>query len=87
MERAMTFPDIIGLAGTTGVVVAYGLLQTGVLKPESLIYSGVNAFASGLLLVSLFFDFNLASLVLQIVWILISLYGMAKTLRARSRAS
>ena len=77
----MTFPDIIGLVGTAGVVIAYGLLQIGVLKPESLSYSGLNASASALLLISLCFDFNLASLVLQIVWIAISFYGIARTLR------
>ena len=77
----MTFPDLIGLAGTAGVVIAYGLLQIGALKPESLTYSGLNAFASALLLISLCFNFNLASLVLQIVWIAISFYGIARTLR------
>ena len=82
----MTLPDIIGLLGTASVVGAYALLQTGVWKPESLAYSALNALASALLLVSLIFNFNLASLILQIVWLAISFYGIAKSLRRKSRS-
>ena len=79
----MSLPDIIGLFGTISVVMAYALLQTGVWKPESLAYSALNALASALLLVSLVFNFNLASAILQIVWLAISGYGIAKSLKRR----
>ena len=79
----MTFPNMIGLLGTALVVAAYALLQTGVWKAESLAYSGLNALASALLLVSLAFNFNLASTILQIIWIAISFYGLAKSLRRK----
>ncbi|MFZ1989305.1 MAG: cyclic nucleotide-binding protein [Alphaproteobacteria bacterium] len=82
----MTLPDVIGLLGTASVVTAYALLQTGIWKPESLAYSALNALASALLLVSLIFNFNLASLLLQIVWLVISFYGIAKTVLARPRS-
>lgn len=63
------------------VVAMYFLLQTGRIRPQNLHYSLWNAVGSALIIVSLFFEFNLAALLIEIFWVAISLYGMVRAWR------
>jgi hypothetical protein len=60
------------------IVLAYFLTQTEKIKPTELIFTHINLTGSVFLLISLLIDFNLASFILEIVWISISLYGYYK---------
>ncbi|MDQ1123864.1 CBU_0592 family membrane protein [Microbacterium trichothecenolyticum] len=77
--------DLVGLVGVSLVVVSYFLLQAGRVRVEQLRYSLTNALASILVLVSLAAHWNLSSAVIEGFWLLISLYGCARWMRARRR--
>jgi hypothetical protein len=69
--------DVVGSAGVTLILLAYGLLQLGRLRAESLTYSLLNWFGPGLVLASLSRDFNLAAAVLEGAWMMIATVGIA----------
>ncbi|MGB0907879.1 MAG: CBU_0592 family membrane protein [Maricaulaceae bacterium] len=75
--------NIIGLIGVAFVLYAYFLIQTEKVTIKSLPFSLYNLIGSVLITVSLFFNFNLASFVIEVFWIAISLYGVVKVLRQR----
>ncbi|MCH9649192.1 MAG: cyclic nucleotide-binding protein [Deltaproteobacteria bacterium] len=77
-----SLPDLVGLVGVVLLLVAYFLLQSGRLPQSSGVYSSLNAAGSGLILVSLYFDFNLASVLVEGAWFVISLYGLTRLLRS-----
>ncbi|MDG2047138.1 MAG: hypothetical protein P8J79_07955 [Halioglobus sp.] len=75
--------DAIGLLGTLMVVLAYFLLQLEKINPKSLSYNMINLAGATFLLFSLCFNFNLASLVIEVFWIGASLIGLWKYWRRR----
>jgi hypothetical protein len=79
--------DAIGMLGTLLVVGAYYLLQLERTDPKGLTYNLINLLGAILLLISLYFHFNLASFVIEIFWIAASLIGLWKYLRRQSGAS
>ena len=80
----ITFSDVVGTIGVSIIVVAYFLLQVEKIDPQSLIYSLINASGSMLILYSLFENWNLASVVIEVFWIAISLYGVFKYFRRKT---
>jgi multidrug transporter EmrE-like cation transporter len=75
--------DILGTVGVAVIVVAYFLLQTGRMRSEQLAYSVMNGVGAVLILISLYYDFNFPSLVVEFFWLLISLYGIARYFRRK----
>lgn len=73
--------DFVGTLGVTLILVAYFLLQTERLSGQSVGYSVVNLVGSLLITVSLVYDFNLSSFVIEVAWIAISLYGIVRARR------
>ena len=69
-------PDIIGLFGVFLILAAYLLLQLHYLSSRHLSFSCVNLLGACCLLFSLFFNWNLSSVVIEIAWMSISLYGI-----------
>lgn len=80
-------PDMIGMAGVCLVLIAYCLLNINKMSSHTMPYQVMNLVGSILLLFSLFFHWNLASVVIEIAWISISLMGIVRVLRARKMAS
>lgn len=79
----MMMADIVGWIGTALIVFAY--FYANVLnKPLGITYNLINIAGSLLLAWSLTVNINWAAFSLQIVWILISLFGIARVLRARN---
>ena len=76
----------IGMLGTAMVVMAYFLMQVERVDPKSLSYNLINLIGAILLLISLWFHFNLASFVIEIFWIAASLIGLWKYWRRQSAA-
>ncbi|AKP73800.1 CBU_0592 family membrane protein [Piscirickettsia salmonis] len=72
------FGQLIGTVGMILVVIAYFLVVSQRVTPGSLPFSIVNLIGAILLLISLCIHFNLGSFIIEIFWILISLYGIVK---------
>ncbi len=79
----MSWYDIVGTLGVAIIILTYVLLQIERVRSDQLIYSLLNAIGAALILVSLYFDFNFPSLVVEFFWLLISLFGIGKWLRRR----
>lgn len=77
--------DIIGLTGVGLILLAYFLLQIEKLKSESLVYSLLNLAGAGFILISLVSEWNLPSFVVEIFWLIISIYGVIKFVNRRVR--
>jgi hypothetical protein len=76
----MHFYDVIGFAGAAAIVAAYFANQQRWLRSEDWRYPFANLVGAALILVSLFYEWNFPSVVIEIFWITISLYGIAKAL-------
>ena len=72
----MTIPDLIGLIGVALLIVTYALLQLDRINPKGFWYSFNNLLVAILVTVSLVYTPNLASIVIEVFWFLISLYGV-----------
>lgn len=70
--------DAIGMLGTLMVILAYYLLQLERIDPKSLRYNLLNLVGAVFLFFSLCFNFNLASLVIEVFWIGASIIGLWK---------
>ncbi|NMF96907.1 hypothetical protein GPA27_05845 [Aromatoleum toluolicum] len=81
----MSIPDMIGIFGVICVQIAYAGLQLGRVRRDDLRYIGLNILGPGCILFSLVFDFNLASVIAQVLWILMTAISLMKALRPRSR--
>lgn len=79
------FADVVGIAGGASIVGAY-LYNNVAARVNALIYNLVNLLGALLLCVSLTVHYNLASLLLEIVWIGVALFGIGKALKGRSQA-
>jgi hypothetical protein len=75
--------DVLGTLGVAVIVLAYVLLQLGRLRSEQLAYSLMNGVGAVLILVSLYYSFNLPSFIVEFFWLLISLFGIGKYLRQK----
>ena len=71
-------PDIIGLCGVALLITTYGLLQFDRIDPKGFWYSFNNMWVAILVTVSLVYNFNLASMVIELFWFLLSVYGLWK---------
>lgn len=68
--------DVLGNLGVLMIIVTYLLLQLERISSKSLGYSVVNGVGAALVIVSLYFDFNLSAFVIELFWLLISLLGV-----------
>ncbi len=75
--------NIIGISGISLIILAYFLLQTDRMKKTDPAYPVLNLLGAMLHIVSLCRFWNLASFVIEIFWIAISLYGIRKFQRDR----
>ncbi|MEM9169437.1 MAG: hypothetical protein AAGC56_07255 [Pseudomonadota bacterium] len=74
-------PDLVGIAGVSLVVGTYFLAQIGRMETTRPAYPALNAVGAALILVSLSYSFNLASAVIEIFWLAISVLGLIRALR------
>jgi hypothetical protein len=77
--------DLIGNIGVFMILIAYFMLQLSRISNRSLTYSLMNLGGAFLILVSLYFDFNLSAFIIEFFWLLISLYGIYKYLKKPSQ--
>ena len=73
--------DWLGSLGVLIIVAAYLWLQIGRIAGQNVVFSGANLLGSMLILLSLYFDFNFSAALIEIFWIVISLFGLVMGLR------
>lgn len=78
---AANFSDVLGVFGVILILLAYFLIQSGKMSHHSPGYSLINLIGAVLILYSLFYSWNLASFVIEIAWIAISIYGLVRSLK------
>lgn len=76
--------DLAGIAGAALIIIAYLLLQLRRIDAGNVWYSAANAAGAALILLSLWFQFNLAAVVIEAFWLAISLYGVRASLVRRA---
>lgn len=75
--------DIVGTIGVALIIVTYAGVQLRKMEVASLAYSALNLLGALMILVSLAYNFNLASVVIEIFWIIISLWGIVIWIKTR----
>ena len=85
MTYFSTFPtevlDAIGVAGFGLYVLTYGLLTFNRIQSSQICYFVMNGLAATMVLIGLINAFNLASTLIQVFWIFISLIAILIRLR------
>lgn len=82
----MELPTLIGYLGVVVVLITYGLLATGRLSNHDWRYPVLNIVGTLGIAYSILYEWNLPSMVSQLVWIAISIVGImriAKQKRAK----
>jgi hypothetical protein len=83
MDLSLT--DLIGILGVFIIIVAYMLLQLEKMDAQDLSFSVLNTLGALLIIISLLYDWNLASFLMESIWMLISLYGILKYYKLKKR--
>ncbi|WP_417622732.1 CBU_0592 family membrane protein [Parasphingorhabdus sp.] len=78
--------NVIGISGSILIVVAYAY-NVYADAVNAFIYNGTNLIGAILLTISLMVHFNLASFLLEIVWIITAVGGLFKAYRNHKRQS
>ncbi|SLN14014.1 hypothetical protein TRL7639_00189 [Falsiruegeria litorea R37] len=79
----LSWPDAVGTLGTLIIALAYFATQMRYLNSDDLLFPLVNLLGALLLIYSLSHNFNLASVLMEGFWIIISIVGIVQNLRAR----
>jgi len=79
----MSIPDVVGLIGVALLIVTYAMLQFDRIDPKGFWYSFNNMVVAILVTVSLLYSFNLASMVIEVFWFGLSVYGIWNYYRKR----
>lgn len=79
---SLEWHDVVGALGVAAIVGSYLLLTLGKVPSQGRAYPLANALGAGLILVSLFYDFNLSAALVEGFWLVVSLIGLARSGRA-----
>jgi len=74
----------VGFVGVALIVAAYFANQQGWLRSDDWRYPLANLIGSLLIMVSLWQAWNFPSAVIEVIWIAISVYGLARQVRRRA---
>jgi hypothetical protein len=75
--------NTVGVTGVAIILLAYYLLTRGKLSSTAPRYHLMNLVGATMHLISLYYAWNLASFIIEVCWIGISLYGLRKALLSR----
>lgn len=78
--------EVVGIAGFGLYVLSYALLTFRMVRGNSVLYFTLNLTASSCVLIGLTASFNLASALIQIFWISMSLIGITLQVMRTGRA-
>jgi hypothetical protein len=82
---ALPIYELAGFLGAAIIVVAYFAMQQRWLDALDWRFPAANLLGALLILVSLWFDWNFPSVVIEVFWALISLMGLGRSLVERRR--
>jgi len=82
-EYTYTWSDFVGNIGVILIIVAFYLNVSEKLTSNNLRYHMMNFFGAFFLLISLFFKPNLSNIMIEIIWLGISSYGILKNLHKK----
>jgi hypothetical protein len=74
----LSLPEITGIFGVIIIIIAYILLQLEKMDAKDLGFSVLNTIGALLIIISLLYDWNLASFIMEATWMMVSLYGIIK---------
>lgn len=77
--------NVIGFTGAAIAIVAYFLNQHGWLRSNDWRFPFANLIGASLIFLSLCFEWNFPSIVIEIFWAAISLWGMIRALAGGRR--
>jgi hypothetical protein len=80
---SLSIHNLAGSAGAAIIIAAYFAMQQRWLDALDWRFPAANVVGSLLILVSLWFDWNFPSVVIEIFWALISLMGLMRSLAER----
>ncbi len=75
---AQIIGDIVGITGVLVIIIAYMLMQIDRMHPKGFLFSILNTIGAICILISLLYTWNLASFVMEVIWLTLSLYGTIK---------
>jgi len=79
----VSVPDVLGLLGSITIALTYFANLQGVLKANGWFYSLLNLAGASLILLSLYWAWNLPAAVMEGFWALISVYGLLRAFAKR----
>lgn len=74
----LSIPDVIGILGVIIIIIGYMLLQLERIDAKDLSFSILNTLGAFLIIISLLYDWNLSSFIMEFTWMMISFYGIVK---------
>ena len=78
--------DLVGNIGVLMMVIAYLLLQLDKISSSAVNYLLLNAVGATLVIISLKFRFNFSSVLMEVFWLLIILFGLTRSLVSKRAA-
>ena len=78
------FYDFVGNLGVVLILGSYLMVQMRMLSATGLAYTVSNGLGALFVLYSLLYDFNLSAFIIETVWLIISLFGMARYYQERN---
>ena len=79
----MTVPDLFGVVGVLLILIAYAGATSGRLDARRAPALLLNLAGAVLILLSLYFDFNLSAVLMEAAWALVALIGLARLVLPR----
>lgn len=79
----ISITDIIGFTGVALLITTYAMLQFNKIDPKGFWYSFNNMVVAILVGISLYYTPNLASIVIEIFWFILSVYGLVQYFKQR----
>ena len=76
-----------GIIGAVIVMIAYFATQTGSLRADDPRFAIANLAGAVLIMISLYAAWNLPAFIMEVFWILISLYGLVRYYRVKQKRS
>ena len=80
----ITIPDLIGFTGVALLIITYAMLQLDKIDPKGFWYSFNNMIVAILVTFSLLVTMNKASMVIEVFWFIISVYGIVMYFKRRN---
>jgi hypothetical protein len=74
----VSVPDLLGVGGSIAIALTYFANLQGLVRTEGWLYSLLNFTGATLILLSLYWTWNLPAAVMEGFWALISAYGLVR---------